>query len=161
MEFGSRRPVGAKSIEQVVAALREAGKPMTISQIAKACGKSYPTVKFALQHINAKPVPETYPQQWLPPEGEVVIPLGTRAPAKAQSDRVTIRLRTDITPGRWNASSERIGNQIRVIKIERTSSPRELQEQFMRAASMFATMAHNIELVRDRPDWFDLLEDDS
>jgi len=153
-DYAKRSPVGAKSIEAILGALREAGKPCSIPDLQRLTGKSYPTVKYALTQSGAQRVPNTYPAKFVPSD-QIVTVIGKTYEHVA--DRVLIDLRKDDPSRNWNGSSNRIGNQVKDLTISRHSNPTELLKKFTDAASLFATIAHDLDLVATRPDWFDLL----
>ena len=148
-----RTQVSERTVGAVMRMLKRQAKPMSITQLSNAIGKSYNTVKRALELGGAVKVDGSYPMLFT--VSELYTPervIGSSA------DTVQVPF-VDHSPvvSRWNDSRKKFASALGQLEIKPDSDPDKLASDFTTAATTLASIAHAIAEAKRGPDWYAVL----
>lgn len=152
-QFGGAR-VGSQTLNKVRYEMATSRRALSVSEIRQRVGKSYHTIRAALEELGAEQVPASYPALWLlPAELAELKQIGGKGqdvvmvPYKPVGDVV----------GRWNAAREKFAERLAAVEIQPDKNPAALSKLFNEAATTLASIAYEIEHVSEGPDWYERL----
>lgn len=134
---------------------------LSIADIQRKTGMAYNTVKGALVNMGAATVEGSFPRRWTHPEGQVAyLPIKSAPSVLTPGTKEVVQVSLDTSggwPERWEKARKPFGKDISVIEITEDRSPAELSALFAKGAMALASIAHALQEVQDKPDWFELL----
>lgn len=141
--------VSPRTKRAVRTALMKAGpKGVTIPQLQELTGKSYPTIKRALDELEIGHdggFPRTY----------AVTTALTDPQIGAVDHNVLVPLiELDDTIPKWNDAAMRVGAQLAKLSIENDADLDVLIQQFTEAASTLASVAYSLQQNKQYANWY-------
>lgn len=144
---------------EVLDVLRMQSTPLRTSEIARMLGKSVTAIANALEDAGASKVEDVSPAEWtypVPKIGDPDIELqnvqkGERYAVYGSPEAATI--------DRWNANRQQLGKAIAGLNITYKSDAKDISTRLATVAGAMASLAYQIELVQDKPEWYLLLTD--
>lgn len=138
---------------QVTEALAQAGTPMTTNDLAKLIGKSPQATRAALQASGAIKLDESWPILWASNRNSV-----GQVPSQFNDVRLMVGAKdVDDILNMWNASHEALGEAIKKLHIEPDSTVSAIATQLGTIAGSIAYLAHQLDNVAGKPDWYEIL----
>jgi len=158
VEYSDRSRVSRKTVDAVVQALTETPYPLTVKELQAATGKSYNTVRAALEAVGATAMGE-YPERYYAGEELIKPAADTTALKSFNGVKLIVPRVFDTTDfaNRWNRGREVFGNRLIELVVRPDADVRALIGTFVSGASTLATMADLLEQVADKPDWYELV----
>jgi hypothetical protein len=146
------------SIEKVRHTL--GARSLTVRELTKT-GLSRNTIVGALEFIGAEQIEGSYPAKYRMPLANVkqLKPADRSTPTiTTAKDRVMVeREEADDWVPRWNNAREQFGIGVGGLGIELSSNPKELSEQFAKAAHTLASISYALQQHQGKPDWYVIL----
>lgn len=139
-------------IVQTVEKLLDTTKGQTIKELTVKAGVSPNTVRTALDHLGAV-------SDGFHPAGWTKV-AKTKQASLATKSQPTVSVPLDIDGdwvNRWEKARQRVGSRFATTEIMAESDPKELCSLFLDAAKIFSSIAYELEQIKDKPDWFELL----
>lgn len=144
---------------KVLDALRLANTPLTTSEVAMLVNKSYESTRQALLLVGAERTDDSFPTKWK---------ISAEAPANVQSvpskhEGFDMTVSTTEFPApvlTWNTQRESLGTAITKLEIKPTDKPSELAKKLGTTAGSMAYVAHRLNEVATRPDWYEILTEE-
>lgn len=138
---------------QVTEALAQAGTPMTTNDIAKLVGKSPQATRAALQASGALKLDESWPVLWASNRNTA-----GKVPSQFNDVQLTVGAKdVDGILTMWNENHEILGDSIKKLHINPDSTVSAVATQLGTIAGSIAYLAHQLDNVAGKPDWYEIL----
>lgn len=147
----SLRNVSVTTTERVGNALAQSARALSAPEIGRITGKSYNTVRFALERLGALRS-EGKPAVWtLPTEMRAILRGAT------PTDLLVRAVDPEHIVQRWNAKRDDFCAELARVYISPQANPQTLITNLTEAASNLATLAYELERVKMNSDWYNQL----
>ena len=142
---------------RVLDVLRQAGTPLTTSEVAMLVNRSFEATRQALQLVGAKRVDDSYPTEWTIDETFTPDYL-KKVPSKFDELSYTVSTKSFDTPiVLWNEQRDSLSKAIKALEIKPTDNPKDVAKKLGTTAGSIAHVAYRLSEVATRPDWYDIL----
>lgn len=145
--------ISSRLVNQVTDALRQANTPLSTNDVANIIGKSKQATRLALNESNAKKVDDSWPILWT--LGDTDTP---SVPSQFSDVKLLVAAKhvQNILP-MWNDNHAQLGDAIKALRIDEDSIPAFVAEQLGTIAGSIAYLAHTLDKVANKPDWYEIL----
>lgn len=142
---------------RVLDILRIADTPLTTREVAMLVNRSYEATRQALALVGAERVDSSFPSEWKIP-GSFTPATMQRVPSKyVDTDLVVAVEAYDKPVAVWNSAKDSLAKAISELTITPDDDPKQVALRVGNVVASMAYLAHRLEEVSTRPDWFDTL----